>query len=262
MKIGVTSMVFFARPLEESIRAIARCGFDYVEIWLEHFWRHDEMPDAGRIRDVLDEVGIEATVHCPVMDVNTTSANPIIREVSIAQMVEAARFAQGINARLMVLHPGRLTSAKEAPELHWKRQFETVCRVVKEAKSLGVQIGLENMEIDNPRHTVRDHVHLKRIMEECHLPDLGITLDTAHMRDTDKVIEFIDAMGSVIIHTHISDSTADQLHLLLGQGNLDFPRIFEALESVGYEGVLSLETFIPGDEEILKAQRETLLSYS
>ncbi len=254
-------MVFYTRPIEESLQAIARCGFDYVEIWLEHLWQHGQPPSPPKIKDLLAQTGLKATVHCPIMDLNITSPNPRIREESIRQTVEAAGFAAEIGARLMVLHPGHRFSAKEEFAVHWKRQIQAIRRIVREAAELGTEIALENMEIDSPKATVKDHTHLRRIKEDAQLPNLGLTLDTAHLRDSGKIVEFIESLGQDIIHTHISDSTAQKLHLQLGEGDLDFRRIVKALQAVGYAGVYSLETFIPGDEEILRRQRAQLASY-
>lgn len=253
-------MVFFKEPIAHAIEYVARCGYDYVEIWMEHLWASRTQPSASEIRSKLEELGLEATVHCPVMDVNIASTNGGIREESIAQYLATVKLAHEIGARLVVLHPGNRFSSKEPLEDHWACQVAAVSRVMEEAGALGVRVAIENMEFDSPKQTVTTATGIRRLAQECGIKDLGVTLDTAHMRATDRVVEFVNDMKESIIHTHISDATSTSLHLLLGEGRLDFRAISEALKSVGYEGVYSLETFIPGDEAMLKREHEKLLA--
>lgn len=38
MLFGASTMTFYRRPLPRALEAIASCGFDYAEIWVDHAW--------------------------------------------------------------------------------------------------------------------------------------------------------------------------------------------------------------------------------
>ena len=131
MKIGVTSMVFFARPLEEICRWRAR-----LRLWrfAEHFWRHDEclMPEGSEMSWMRWALRYRP-LSCDGCQYHV--GEPDHPQVSIAQ-TGGRTFCPRINV-INGPHPVTHTASLRAS---LKRQFETVCRAVKEAKSLGVQI--------------------------------------------------------------------------------------------------------------------------
>lgn len=108
--------------------------------------------------------------------------------------------------------------------------------------------------------SVKDWGDLERLFSDVGSIEQWVTLDVTHLRDTDRILSFIAGAGSRIAHVHLSDATAEQMHLRLGQGSLDLPRIVTALRDAGYRGVWSLECFIPDNneeklrEELAKAQ--------
>jgi len=258
MYFGTTTMVFYSRPLEEAIAAISRCGFDYAELWMDQVRREFPERSASSVRAMLGRHGMKATVHCPIMDVNITSPNAGIRNESICQLLECIEFAQRIDARLVVVHPGRRFSLKEPIEEHWITQIRALSCAFDKAEHLGVTLALENMEIDKEVASVRDYPDMLRVIDDCGVPDLKITLDTAHMRDTQAILRFIDKLGPRIAHVHVSDATDKALHLRIGEGSLDLSAVVRALEDHKFAGVYSLETYIPGDEEALAEERSKL----
>ena len=258
MYFGTTTMVFYSKPLDEAIAAISRCGFDYAELWMDQVWREAPERAESSVRAMLDKHGMKATVHCPIMDINIASPNAGIRKESVKQLLDCIDFAGQIDARLVVVHPGRRFSLKESVEEHWAAQVEALGCAFDRAKRLGVTLALENMEIDKEIASVRDYPDMLRVIDDCGVPDLKITLDTAHMRDTQVILRFIDKLGPRIAHVHVSDATDKALHLRIGEGSLDLPAIVRALEDHKFAGVYSLETYIPGDEEALAKERQKL----
>lgn len=81
------------------------------------------------------------------------------------------------------------------------------------------------------------------------IPDLAITLDVGHgqlLAQTNTSFSIIDRLGSFIKHVHVHDNRGgsgvrDDLHLSIGDGIVDFPRILKALVGSGYDGTMTLE---------------------
>jgi sugar phosphate isomerase/epimerase len=97
-----------------------------------------------------------------------------------------------------------------------------------------------------------------------HFPDLGMTLDIGHgelLSPENTAYSFIQEFPDRIRHIHIHDnrggnSPADDLHLPLGEGSIDFPPILSALVQSGYNGTITLEVPPPSFAQ----QRQKLLT--
>jgi len=81
------------------------------------------------------------------------------------------------------------------------------------------------------------------------LPQIGLTLDIGHgelLTSKNTAYSLIETYSERIKHVHIHDNfggntVADDLHLPLGKGNIDFEPILLALRKTGYNGTLTLE---------------------
>jgi len=111
--------------------------------------------------------------------------------------------------------------------------------LVEYGKKNSVDINLENLS-----ETSED---LEQVLNE--VPHLGLTLDVGHANLHDPVNEstsIIEKFGSLIRHVHLHDNLgggtqADDLHLPIGDGMVDFAAIITSLRSIGYDGTMTLE---------------------
>jgi len=258
--IGINSLPFWfagGGSVEASLPVLAELGFASVEIWTDHLWWTGE--DPARLASKLESYGLRSTVHCPAWEVNFTSPNRGIREESLRQMFESIEHAQALGADLLVVHPGRLGGPVLSQERFWKLQSEAWDRLVAHADRCNVVLTAENMEVSSKRHVVKTAEDIHRIVGRFPAGKLGVTFDTSHMGDTEGCLAFIAAGLDEITHVHLSDaqtmhSGEVRYHLPLGEGQIDFQRVLEALLP-GYRGVLSLETRIPNaDKKLMSAQ--------
>ena len=102
-----------------------------------------------------------------------------------------------------------------------------------------VCIGLENVT-----ESVSD---LEPVLEA--VPGLCVTLDVGHAQlgsPLNKSFEIVKRLGPAIRHLHVHDNRggvgqADDLHLPVGEGMIDFPDILQALMGMGYKETMTLE---------------------
>ena len=86
---------------------------------------------------------------------------------------------------------------------------------------------------------------LHPLLQSLDHPLLGVNLDIGHAvcvgEDLSRVIPSFEGK---IWNMHVED-IADQVHehLIPGRGNIDFPRIREALDRIGYQEFLTLEIY-------------------
>lgn len=258
MRVGTTTMVFWNEPAAAAVRKIAAAGFDAAEIWIEHVDRWGDEAEYRRVARALEETGLAATVHCPILDLNITSPNAGIRAESLRQQARALRKARDLGAELLVLHPGRVASKWDDVEEHRELQRETLEYLLEEARALHVRIGLENMELHHSLHTVRTAEQTAQLLSLFSDPLLGVTFDMAHMGDQSLCVDFIRRLGPRLFHVHVSDAGADgRPHVPLGTGVLNITELVAELRAQRFDGILSLEVVIPGaDVDLLRREGE------
>lgn len=250
-------MVFWHADLAAAVTQVAELGFDAIEIWVSHLEKADGI-SSSKLARLLREAGLACTVHAPFKDINIASVNKGIRRESTAQMIAAVGLCAELGGELVVIHPGKLSSKRSDPDEQWKYQVDSFHQILEAAKARGVIATVENMEWDKENELVRtaeDIGRLQRMLPNFHLP---VTLDTAHMADTGRILDAIKLLGSDIVHVHVSDFGPPR-HIPLGKGTLDFEAIVKKLKEVGFNGIFSLEVFIPGSVEKLAAEREKLV---
>jgi sugar phosphate isomerase/epimerase len=90
--------------------------------------------------------------------------------------------------------------------------------------------------------------------------ELRVCFDTNHLLG-ESIHDFIMAVGSKIITTHVSDYDAiNERHWLSGEGIIDWKQLREDLESVGYDGYWLYELGLTGSTKTV--DRERPLTYS
>ncbi len=111
--------------------------------------------------------------------------------------------------------------------------------VVAFGRSRKVSVALENLS-----ESAQD---LAIVLEA--VPELFITLDVGHaqlLTEVNTSFEIIKQLGESIGHLHLHDNhggkgVQDDLHLPVGRGVIDFPKILEALVRKGYDGTVTFE---------------------
>jgi len=99
------------------------------------------------------------------------------------------------------------------------------------------------------------------------IPDLRMTLDIGHaelLSSENTSFNFIRHVFGKIEHVHVHDNhggktVKDDLHLPLGEGRVDYPRIFAMLSERGYRNTITLE-LKPADMPRTKQLIEQYLS--
>ena len=241
-------------PLE-FIELLRRLGFGLLELLCEPGLAYPrELPPSARreLRTVLEENGLELTLHAPFCDINLASLNPLIREASAHQLQECLRLAHDLGARRIVVHPGELP--RDYPEDWLPRAREGLHAALRpicaQAAELGITLGIENLSRKGNRRlvqTAEDHLMLLDVLG----PGCKATFDVGHAHTFGlDVLSYLEEIlpRTMEVHLHDNDGTGDQ-HLPLGTGSIDFPALFQLLDSKDYRGPLILEVNSQADLE-------------
>ena len=212
---GVTTMTFFHKPILEALEIIANCGFGCAEIWVDHAWDEERGASVEELKAALAKHNLQSTIHCSIMDISITSPNRGIREESLRQTYQAIDLAKDLGSRLIVIHPGSRFSTLEDPQSHWNHQVDSIGKILAYSKEQGVLAAVENMDSDKAIVSVKDWNDLNRLFDEIGSKEKWVTLDVTHIRDTQKILDFIAKAGPNIAHFHLSDGTPQKMHLRL-----------------------------------------------
>jgi sugar phosphate isomerase/epimerase len=221
---------------------IARCGYAAAEVWMEHLWRTDEK--AKRAGKRGRELGLELSLHAPFYDLNISSINPGIRESSRQQMLQSIELAGQLGARMIVLHPGRMSSGKDYRRDSWARFEEAMAAIAEKAVEEGTTVGVENMRKRRRELFVRP-ADLRRFFSQS-WSRVGLTFDLAHAATVTSPSRYIAELeGDWIVHAHLSDNSPKKVHLPLGEGDLDIKAVLRTLQQK-YDGLVIIEGYVPG----------------
>ena len=255
MKFGVSSLVFLPEPLQSSMEKIVEAHFDAWEIVCEG--HHQLTPkNVKYLRELKDSYNVDIVVHAPFSDLNPASMNSRVRKLTVQCIVEAIEGASELEGKVVVVHPGYVPPlwSNYIEEIR-DNNYSTLIEILEVAEDYGITIGLENMPyypgMEVLGTTLED---IKGMVEGIESKYLGITFDIGHAhtvicsniskcKTMEDFIYGLDKVGRGIVHVHCHDNRGKvDEHLKLGDGNIDFFRVFKALKDIGYRGIITFES--------------------
>lgn len=252
-KISFSSVDGTSNPLEWMYR-VEDAGFQGWEIVGE-----GEQKVEGKFKErvsvISETTNLILSLHSPLSDINIASVNERMRQESIRQIKECIDAAYEFIADICVVHPGFLSPlTMQMPEKAFQKSIDSLKIICDFAAERGLRIALENLT-SAKMLMGRNPEELNRIVRGVNADNLGLCLDVAHANTTNTLDEFLNKEVTAvdIIHMHASDNFgADDLHLPLGKGNLDFKKLLAGIKEYGYHGLMVLElyTFEAGIESL------------
>ena len=231
--VGVTSVkdLFYMThgPMDRAVADIAAAGYEGVEMFDGNLAEYADRPE--ELRGILDQAGVSlVSVY--------TGANFIYADIlpdELHRIQRAAELAATFGAERLVVGGGARRAAGTTDE-DYRRLGEALDQVADIAEAAGL--------------TASYHPHLTTIVESpdelerlMPLTRIGFCPDTAHLAagggDPAAVIR---KYPERIRHVHLKDLRKDPFAFLpLGQGELDFPDIVQALKESRYDSWLMVE---------------------
>lgn len=254
MKFGASTWLWTS-PFDGSdvtlLHKIAELGFDCVEIPVED----PDAIDAKSIATALEATGLEAIVCAAVVgDRDLSSTDPHKVQAAEAYLQACIKLAATWGSSLVVgplyapvAKPRLPTEAERQAE--WSRSVAGLRRMAGVAESAGVRLGIEplNRFETDMVNTADDAL---RMLDEIDHPSIGLSLDSFHMNIEE--VDFCQALeraGKRLVHLQVSDSHRG----VPGEGNSDWKGLREGLRRIGYEAVVSVESFSPDSSSLAEA---------
>ncbi|MBM3813121.1 MAG: sugar phosphate isomerase/epimerase [Acidimicrobiia bacterium] len=234
------------KPLETHIAWAAANGFGYIDFAADvppNDIRSFDAARSRRIRALCEKHAVQIGIHT-TSAVNGAEYVPILAEAVDRYLLASLDLAQRIGCGWVIIHGGYQFGDIEARR---KAAVERVKRITREAERRHATLFFENHNKEPEHSEIRylpHHVEEMRwFLDEISSPSLKWAFNAAHAHLVPEGWKgFLDAFGvSRIGQVRLNDNKGDyEIHLVPGEGNIDFPALFSDLRARGYKGWFSL----------------------
>jgi len=257
MKIGV--FIVLSNEVEAEFKKAHDMGFSYCQLAC---WEEELMNDenAAIVNECCEKYGIKISsfwcgwkgpavwdlVEGPI----TLGLVPVTyRFERMKELMHGSDFCKKINVENIITHVGFIPVD---PNCHDYRTLVSALREVATYVKNNGQYFLFETGQETP-------VTLLRTIEDVGTGNLGINLDPANLIDygMGNPIDALGVFGKYVRDVHAKDSTypTDGRHCgqekPLGEGKVNFPKFIEKLKEIGYDGTLTIEREISGEQQII-----------
>jgi protein FrlC len=231
-----------AYPLGETIRRIARIGYEGIEIGAAAPHAYPDYVDQRvrkEIRGQLADNGIVVSSMLPAPGggpgFNVASPLEAERRNAIDQYKKVAQLCADLGGRIVLFVAGwQVFGTPQQQAWDWSRH--ALKDVARFAEDVGVTIVVEPTSADS--NLVETCDGALRMMREAEAANVKVMFDTYHCLYRNEVpTDYVYAMGADLGHVHLADINRGAP----GDGRVDYASLVSALRDVGYDGYLAME---------------------
>jgi sugar phosphate isomerase/epimerase len=235
--------------LPSAIEDMARTGFEKTEIMaaLPHIdlWNRS-VELAGEIRQASERTGLRISgLNPPGLDINISSADASMRQWSVDMYIAIGRLAAEVDARYLVVHPGRVPVLVPAPEdtaREWV--LAALSQIARALESTGVRVLFEN----TPTGLLDTGDECVEVVRTIAASNLGLVYDVANGFMVEDPNNGLRSVAELLEVVHLSDTTRTRWrHDPVGGGDVDFAALAATVADIGFDGEFVLETVHPGE---------------
>ncbi len=216
-----------ATPLE-TISAIKNAGFDGV--FLQWYNKNMEVSQEEQL-EYCKKLGLEIQFcHLGYKGINSIWEEGETGDLLVEGYLRDLDAMQKYGVLMVVMH---LTSKNEAPPPSLVG-LERLRKIIEYAKDKGIKIAFENTKIFG---------YLEYVFDNLAFENMGVCFDSGHchchFNDKFSWNKFKDKIFA--LHLHDNDKS-DDLHLVIGDGTIDWKDYASKLKSANYNGPITLES--------------------
>lgn len=231
-KIGFSLQEDYSLPRQEVLRLLKRFGFDGIS----PPWQSKEA--LREIAETAKDLGLELhSLHAP-HDRNCQLWEPTDSPM-LQETLACINACREWSIPILVIHPwGKFDYAFRKEDLF----FDNFDRLVSHAEKQGVKIAFENLQ--GPEYLM---ALLDRYADD---PAVGYCWDLGHEQCYPPPTDLLAKYADRLLFTHLNDnygstsptiSSADDLHLLPGDGKADWAMVLSRLKAAKPQTVLNFE---------------------
>lgn len=266
MRVGVTVDLSKDKSLEEQLARLTGFGMHSCQLvcWERELLTRET---AERVNAAMDRYGVEITAFwCGwegPRDWNFYDGQLTLGLIPEAyrfrrmeMLMEGSDFASWIHVKDLATHAGFMPENPYDP--NYPAVLVSLKKIVRRCRENGQYFLFETGQ-ETP-------VTLLRVIQDIGMDNVGINLDPANLIMYGKAnpVDALDVFGKYVRGIHGKDglypSDGRELgpEVPLGEGKVDFPRLIARLKEIGYDGDITIEREITGDQQsqdIIRAKK-------
>ena len=241
-----TEMVFLDLPYLDRVRRIHELGFQ-VEMW---DWTAKDLEAVAAIGATWSTM--TGYVHGDLYDAE--GGREMVRTARLS--VEAAK---KLDCPRLVVHGAELDGSRNGLPFRpqavttgrmWLNAYRTLEELADLGEANGVVFCLENLNLyaDHPGGPFGRAEDTMALVGTLDRPGVRMMLDLYHAQIGEgNLVELVRTAGPLIGEIQVADVPG---RMEPGTGEVNWPAVATALEGIGYRGVVGLESFASGDDEV------------
>jgi D-psicose/D-tagatose/L-ribulose 3-epimerase len=256
MKFGVNTWVWTAplteKELEEIAPAVAKMGFDHIEIPMDD----PKDLDFAKCKQIIEDAGIHSVSFCAAMgpDRDLIDPDPQVRQNGV-DYLKASMDGLAIMGGQNFVGPfysavGRTwQQTAEERENDMQILVEILRDLSEYAAERGIILGVEPLNrFETSFMTTAEQVI--ELVDRVNHPACKIMLDTFHMNiEEDSLGDAIRAVGPRLIQVHSNENNRGTP----GKGHVPWQEVAQALKDINFDGVFVIESFTNKVKSIARA---------
>lgn len=245
-------MIRVEGPAIERFRLCKELGFDGMELVSPNNPPIDEL----RAASATTEMPIHGVVNDRHWEVRLSSPDPATRADARATLERAVRDTHALGGHSVLLVPGVVGDEATHDEV-WRRSIDELRKVLPTCAALGVRVLIENVW----NGFCETPALLCGYLDEVASPWVGSYYDIGNSQKFSPSEEWIAALGPRIVKLDVKDWGVAGGFGKIGEGDVNWPAVREALAEIGYDGWCTAEVEGGGRAEladILRRMNEAL----
>lgn len=191
-----------------------------------------------------DFSSIKKQIHAPYTDLSLCTHNPWILKASIECYSELADLCREIDARVLTIHPGGSRFLHHYYNRIKNQLIDSVSILLEKINNQNFDIFtcLENMP--KMMGFFLNYQEINQFFTRIGREDIFFTWDTGHSWSCkDNIEKLWEKIHKKIKNIHLVEDKGNQLdiHPTLGEGNVNFKKVFELAETYNYKGAFIME---------------------
>jgi sugar phosphate isomerase/epimerase len=244
MKLGLCSIAFQDKPLEEVIDIASDYGFDGIEVWGKppHMPAEYDQTHVKNIKDLAQQKGLAISAFGSYVD-------PLMN-LHQKYFEEAFKIAYELGTDLIRIWSGGGPSKYIAPADKRLILFRLVS-LAQWANFRSIKLGME-MHNNHLTDTVDS---ILEVIESTNQPSLKTYYQPLARFDADEPHAAAQKLAPHVVNVHAQNFDENGKACAIAEGIVDYSKIVETLSSAGYEGYVHVE-FVHGDNKLEALQRD------
>ena len=244
MKLGLCTIAFQEKPLEEVIDIAADHGFDGIELWGKppHLPEDYDESYVRNVKDMAHRKGLTISAFGSYVD-------PLM-PLHQKHFEEAFKIAHELGTDLVRIWSGGGPSKSIAPADKRLIHFRLVS-ITQWANFRSIRLGLEM----HNNHLTDSVNSILETIEGVRLPALKTYYQPLARSDADEPHTAAEKLAEHIANVHAQNFDENGNACPIADGVVDYAKIVEILSAAGYDGYLEVE-FVHGDNKLEALQRD------